>query len=115
MAYILILDTQAQFRQQLIRLIEQAGHRATAVATIVDATRIIHEITPDLLATNVALTDGSSANLVERLTKLGAKTLMMTGNSDRIREFEGAGRPYVSTPFTQELFLQRVEEILAAA
>jgi DNA-binding response OmpR family regulator len=63
----------------------------------------------------VALTDGSSASLVERVTKLGAKTLMMTGNLDRIMEFEGSGRPYVSKPFTQELFLQRVQEILAAA
>jgi CheY-like chemotaxis protein len=49
MAYILILDTQAQFRQRLIRLIEQAGHRATAVATIGEATRVINEITPDRL------------------------------------------------------------------
>jgi CheY-like chemotaxis protein len=37
MAYILIVDTQAEFRQQLVRLLEQAGHRAVAVATISEA------------------------------------------------------------------------------
>jgi CheY-like chemotaxis protein len=34
MAYILIVDSQAEFRQQLVRLLEQAGHRAAAVATV---------------------------------------------------------------------------------
>jgi hypothetical protein len=37
MAYILIVDSQAEFRQQLVRLLEQAGHRATAVATVSEA------------------------------------------------------------------------------
>jgi DNA-binding response OmpR family regulator len=40
---------------------------------------------------------------------------MMTGSSDRIVEFDGAGQPYLSKPFVPEVFLQRVEEILAAA
>jgi CheY-like chemotaxis protein len=34
MADILIVDSQAEFRQQLVRLLEQAGHRAAAVATV---------------------------------------------------------------------------------
>lgn len=65
MAYILIVDSQAEFRQQLIRLLEQAGHRAAAVATVSEATDILQAEVPDLLATDVVLIDRSSAGLVK--------------------------------------------------
>jgi len=50
MAYVLIVDSQAEFRQQLVRLLEQAGHRATAVATISEASALIADDAPDLRA-----------------------------------------------------------------
>ena len=37
---------------------------------------------------------------------------MMTGNPDRIIEFDGAGQPYLSKPFPPEAFMQWVEEWL---
>jgi len=66
MAYVLIVDSQAEFRQQLVRLLEQAGHRATGVATVSKATRLLQAEVPDLLATDAVLTDGSSTSLVDR-------------------------------------------------
>ena len=108
MAFILIIDTQAEFRQQLVRLLEQAGHRATAVATISEAASILEAEAPDLLATDAVLTDGSSGTLVKEAEAAGAKTLMMTGNPDRIIEFDGAGQPYLSKPFLPAAFLERV-------
>ena len=113
MAYILVVETQPEVRQQLVRLIEQAGHRAVAVATVSEAVSVLKAETPDLLATDVVLADGSSARLVEQATASGAKTLMMTGNPDRILEFDGAGQPYLSKPFQPDAFLKRAEEILA--
>jgi DNA-binding response OmpR family regulator len=112
MAYILIVDSQAEFRQQLVRLLEQAGHRATAVAGVSEATTLLQAQVPDLLATDVVLTDGSSASLVQQAKDAGAKTLMMTGSPDRIVEFDGAGQPYLSKPFSPKMFLERVREIL---
>jgi len=64
--YILIVDSQAEFRQQLVRLLKQAGHRATAVATGSEATRLLQAEVHDLLATDAVLTDGSSASLVQQ-------------------------------------------------
>jgi DNA-binding response OmpR family regulator len=113
MAYILIVDTQAQSRLQLVRLLESAGHRADAVATISEASGILQTQVPDLLATDVVLIDGSSTGLTQQAAALGVKTLMMTGNPDRIVEFDGAGQPYLSKPFPAEVFVQRVEAILA--
>ena len=46
MAHILILETQAELRQQLVRLLEKAGHRAAAVATITDAVAILQADAP---------------------------------------------------------------------
>jgi DNA-binding response OmpR family regulator len=113
MAFVLIVDTQADLRGELVRALEQAGHRAAAVATVSQAAQILAADPPDLLATDVNLTDGSSAALIRQTEALGAKTLMMTGNPDRILEFGGAGQPYLSKPFTVDAFLQRVQELLA--
>src|SRR5258708_28867915 len=112
MAFILIVDTQAQLRQQLARLIESAGPGAAAVATISEAAGILHTQVPDLLATDVVLTDGSSTSLTQQAAALGVKTLMMTGNPDRIIEFDGSGQPYLPKPFPPDVFLHRVKEIL---
>jgi DNA-binding response OmpR family regulator len=110
----LIVDTQPDFRQRLLWRLEQAGHRGTAVATVSEAASILKSEVPDLLATDVILADGSSTTLARQAEKLGVKTLMMTGSPDRIIEFGGAGQPYLSKPFAPDVFLQRVEEILAA-
>jgi DNA-binding response OmpR family regulator len=114
MAYFLIVDSQVEFRQQLVRLLEQAGHRATAVASVSEATSLLQTEVPDLLVTDVVLTDGSSTSLVQQAESAGAKTLMMTGNPDRIIEFDGAGQPYLSKPFLPDLFVKRVREMLSS-
>ena len=114
MAYILIVDSQAEFRQQLLRLLEDAGHRATAVATVTEAANMLQTEVPDLLATDAVLTDGSSTSLAKQAEAAGAKILMMTGSPDRIVEFDGAGQPHVSKPFSLDAFVQRVREILGA-
>ena len=115
MAFVLIIETQTELRGQLVRALEQAGHRATAVATVSEASQILAAGTPDLLATDVILTDGSSESLAWQAEALGAKTLMMTGSPDRILEFDGARQPYLSKPFPVEVFLQRVQEVLGSA
>ena len=72
----LIVDTHIELRHQLVRLLEQAGHCVTAGATISQATDLLEEHVPDLLATNVVLTDGSGASLAKRAEAGGAKTLI---------------------------------------
>ncbi len=113
MARVLIVDTQSDLRHTLVRLLEQAGQSTTAVATVAEAASILAVDVPDLLATDVVLTDGSSTSLVKRAETAGTKTLMMTGSPDRIVEFDGSGQPYLSKPFPPEAFLRRVEQILA--
>jgi DNA-binding response OmpR family regulator len=113
MAYILIVDSQAEFRYELVRLLEQAGHRAVAVMTVSEASSLVQAEVPDLLATDAVLADGSSTNLVQQAAARGAKTLMMTGSPDRMIEFDGAGQPYLSKPFPPDVFLKRVQAMLA--
>jgi DNA-binding NtrC family response regulator len=81
MARILIVETQTNVRHTLVNLLEQAGHSATAVATLAEAFSILAVDVPDLLATDVVLTDGSSTSLAKQAQMAGAKTLMMTGSS----------------------------------
>ena len=93
-------------------MLEQAGHRATAFATVSEARSLLQDEVPDLLATDAVLIDGSSTSLVQQAEAAGAKILIMTGSSDRIAELEGAGQAYLSKPFLPDLFLQRMREIL---
>ena len=112
MAYILIVDSQAEFRQQLVLQLDKAGHRAAAVATVSAAIKLIEDEVLDLLGTDGVLSDGSSASLVQQAEAAGAKVLMMTENPDRIIEPDGAGQPYVSKPVAPEVFVQRVRQVL---
>jgi DNA-binding response OmpR family regulator len=112
MAYILIVDSQAEFRQQLVVQLDKADHRAAAVVTVSAATKLIEAEVPDLLATDGVLSDGSSTSLLRQAEAAGAKVLMMTGNPDRIVELDGAGQPYVSKPVAPEAFVQRVRQVL---
>ena len=114
MARILIVDTQSELRHELVRLLEQAGHSAIAVATISEAATILRDDVPDLLATNVVLIDGSGTNLAKQAEAAGAKVLMITGSPDRIVEFDGSGQRYLSKPFPAEAFLRRVQEMLSS-
>src|SRR5215472_14762180 len=113
MGRILILDSQTALRHQLLQLLEHQGHQAIAVATVSQAASFLEEHVPDLLATNVALPNGSGISLAERAKAAGAKVLMITGSPDRIIEFGEAGQQYLSKPFPPEVFLRRVEEILS--
>jgi DNA-binding response OmpR family regulator len=111
MAYILIVDSQAEFRQQLVRRLEQAGHRATAVATISEASTLVEADAPDLLATDAVLIDGSSGTLVKQAEAVGAKVLMMTEAPIGLWSWTARVR-HISKPFTPEAFLERVRDML---
>jgi DNA-binding NtrC family response regulator len=76
MAYILIVDSQAEFCQQLVLQLDKAGHRAAAVATVSAATKL-SRARPDLPATDGVPSDGSSASLVQQAEAAGAKVLMI--------------------------------------
>jgi DNA-binding NtrC family response regulator len=84
MARILIVDTQAEFRHELARLLERAGHRAAAVAIVSEAAGTLKDDVPNLLATNVVLIDGSGVSLAKRAETAGTKVLIITGSPDRI-------------------------------
>ena len=71
MARILIIDTQADLRHRLVSLLEQAGHTATAIATLAEAASILAVDVPDLLATDVVLIDGSSTSLAKEAEAAG--------------------------------------------
>jgi DNA-binding response OmpR family regulator len=73
MARILIVNTQTELRHQLVRLLEQAGHLATAVATISEAASILEVDVPDLLATDSVLPDGSSTSLAKQRRRQAQK------------------------------------------
>ena len=76
------------------RLSQQILPATSAVASVSEATSLLQTEVPDLLATDVVLTDGSSTSVVQQAEAAGANTLMMTGNPDQIIEFVGAGHPY---------------------
>jgi DNA-binding response OmpR family regulator len=75
MAYIVIVDSHPEFCQQLLRGLEEVGHRATAVATVSEAASLLQGGVPDLLAADAVLIDGSSTSLTKQAEAAGAKYL----------------------------------------
>jgi DNA-binding response OmpR family regulator len=45
---------------------------------------------------------------------LGVKIIMMTGNPERIVEFDAARQPYLSKPFPAGALVEKVREVLTA-
>ena len=75
---------------------------------------VLGQIAPDFLAGDATLTDGSSDSLVQQAKSLGVKIIMMTGNPERIVEFDAARQPYLSKPFPPGALVEKIEEVLAA-
>lgn len=92
MAIVLIVDSQAGVRQQVVRLLAQAGHRATAVATISEATSLLQAEIPDLLATDAVLADGKAQTWCSRpkrpARKIEARCPGVPATSSNARRFQ---------------------------
>ena len=73
MAIVLIVDSQAGVRQQVVRLLAQAGHRATAVATVSEATSLLQLRSPTCWRPMPCWPTAQATNVVQQAEAAGAQ------------------------------------------
>lgn len=86
-------------RTTLGEAIQVAGHAVDCVATKREAEHQLSVGSHDLVICNVKLPDGSGHELAEKATRLGIKTVIMTGHPDEIEAMTTAGIIYLQKPF----------------
>jgi DNA-binding response OmpR family regulator len=114
---VLLVEDDDDVRALLRELLTDAGYVVTDAGRLADA-RLALAAPPDaafdLVVVDVMLPDGHGTALVRAAERRGVKSLVVTGNPDRMTLFEGQGVDYLSKPFRPVEFLRRVEACLAS-
>jgi len=114
---VLLVEDDEDVRALLRDLLTDAGYMVTDAGRLADARLALAEppgTAFDLVVVDVMLPDGHGTALVQAAERRGVKSLVVTGNPDRMTLFEGQGVDYLSKPFRPVEFLRRVEACLAS-
>lgn len=106
---ILVVEDNPDILRYLVLLLEQAGHRARAAATLAEALDAAARGPVDLLLSDIGLPDGSGLELLRHLRddrpRLPAVAISGFGSDDDVRHSLEAG---FSTHLTKPLDFRRI-------
>ncbi len=116
---ILLVEDEAAVRKLARRILESKGYTVLQADNAEQATVLSkqHKRPIDLLLTDIVLTDVSGPKLADQLrsTRSDMKALYMSGYTDEAVVRTGmlnAGTAFLQKPFTPELLLRKVREVL---
>lgn len=80
-SHILLVDDEASIRNLLLEVLERAGHRVTAVATVEEALSVVRSDCPQLVITDLQLEESDGIELAEQVKALAPQVpiLLLTG------------------------------------
>ena len=116
---LLLVEDEAPVRESVRRLLEWHGYTVLEARNGADALQIYdgNEQGIDLVLTDLIMPEMGGHELVERLRARHPelRVLFMSGYADKAMTSNGAmrrGTAYVEKPFTVELLMQRLREVL---
>ncbi len=116
---LLLVEDEAPVRESVRRLLEWHGYTVLEARNGVDALEIYqgNEQAIDLVLTDLIMPEMGGRELVERLRarQPGLRVLIMSGYADKpmtSNRTVGKGTAYVEKPFTAELLMERLREVL---
>ncbi len=115
---ILVIDDSDALRSLLASVLPFAGYEAISASTGQEGLRLVSEVEPDVILTDLELPDMSGLKVLEDLNDRGFSipTIMMTGyGSEGIaaRALKLGVRDYLIKPFTTEEVLSSIERALS--
>ncbi|WP_337958519.1 response regulator transcription factor [Novosphingobium humi] len=118
--FVLIVEDDADLRELLANLLDQAGIANEAVGTLCRASARIREISPALVLLDVMMPDGDGLAFCAQLRQAGFanKIMMLTAKGaalDRIAGLEGGADDYLTKPFESRELLARIRNLLRGA
>lgn len=115
-----IVEPAAPLRQRMVRCLEGAGFKLTAVTTIAEALEACSQWHPDIIVSAAALDDGTSgvdlAYAIPEHATLSDVPIILTGDEGdlgRLEAFRAGIRDYIPRPFLDEEFVIRVHRVVA--
>ena len=73
MAHILVIDDDEQFRAMLVQMLTQEGHRVTAAVDGEEGLRLIGQIHPQLIITDILMPNKDGMDLILELNRANSK------------------------------------------
>jgi CheY-like chemotaxis protein len=122
-ASILIVDDEADLRDLVIRVLEQAGYQATGAADGNQATRAVANGHFDVVITDLIMPERDGIQVINELRRKfpDVKIIAMSGGGHISREqylriAKGMGaHAQLEKPFTNEQLLTTIQSVLAAS
>jgi len=113
---ILIVDSNASTRAELVTLLADAGFETLTAGTVPDAMRLLATAQPHLLITEIRLDTYNGLHLIAMAPK-PIPAIVITGYSDRAVEADARrlGAEYLSKPVSPGELYATIQRTLAAA
>jgi two-component system OmpR family response regulator len=115
MKHVLLVEDDPDVRALLTEILDEAGFGVTDVRTFADARHLVDGEGIDLVVTDVVLPDGRGTELAQYAERRGLRTLVLTGNVDRMQELALRDREYLAKPFRSRDLLERVHACLGGS
>ncbi len=118
-AHILLVDDDPLLRRSLALNLEEAGYRASAVASAEDALALAARDRPDLILLDIGLPgiDGLAA-LRQFQSRVGVPVIFVTARRrelDEVLGLELGAEDYITKPFSVDVLLARIRTVLRRA
>ena len=113
MALVLVADDNREFAELLRALLEDAGHTVITAYSGLAAIAVVEQHPVDCAVLDVLIPQISGDAVAERLRQLRPRLpiALMTGNGDLFAATSNL--PVLHKPFSKELLLETVEQLLA--
>jgi two-component system cell cycle sensor histidine kinase/response regulator CckA len=118
---IVVVEDEESVRRLVVTILQRAGYEALSAESGEEAIRILAERRERiaLLLSDIVMPRMNGRTLAGRVVQLqpGVRVLLMSGYDDAQMERDAAGEsfPVVGKPFTEEILLARVREVLEGA
>lgn len=121
MATILIVEDEADLREMLQEMLEQAGYTVLAAADIASARRLLEEHAPDIVLLDWMLPDSPGVNWLRQIRQIdryhNLPVIMLTARgdvSDRVTGLDSGADDYIVKPFSLKELQARIRSRLRA-
>jgi FixJ family two-component response regulator len=112
---IFILDDDANVRETLRVVLQQAGYEPICFANEVALFRTVRQCPPRCVLLDLVFCGSSGLEILEHLVKLAVPTIMMSGHADistALDAMRRGARDFIEKPFTAEVIVDRLKEVL---
>jgi DNA-binding response OmpR family regulator len=109
---ILVVDDEDDIRVVVGQMLTGAGYVVLDAGDPHHALRMAAEQEVDLLLTDVVMPLMRGTELAQRLQAVAPSAKVLLMSAYKVAEIDASGHPFIAKPFTPEVLLERVRQVL---